>query len=186
MSGFSRFLRKRSIARTLESVTAGIAAAQTQESGLLAALQEIQSSSAPDTEGLDIASKRSINFMILSFAQQLYLHFSKDNLAGLAKEAGDKSVGAINYGAKEDCDAFLELLRTRSGGLDNVADYADILQQRAKLISEKALFEKDDDAVPVPGTVATVFSIDRNGSIREKDANLLAENYWDVANVVSR
>ena len=50
MSGFSRFLRKRSIARTLGSVTEGIAVARMQESRLLAALEEIESSSAPDTE----------------------------------------------------------------------------------------------------------------------------------------
>lgn len=186
MSGFSRFLQKRSIEKTLASVTTGIAEAQIQESSLLATLEEIQSSSAPDTEGLDIGSKRSINFMILSFAQQLYLHFSKDNLAGLAKETGDKGVGAINYGSKSDCETILELLQDRADSMDNVTEFADILQQRAKLISQKALFEKDDAAVPVPGTVSTVFSIDENGAITEKDANLLGENYWDVANVFSR
>ena len=186
MSGFSRFLQKRSIEKTLASVTAGIAEAKMHESGLLATLEEIQSSSAPDTEGLDIGSKRSINFMILSFAQQLYLHFSKDNLAGLGKETGDKAVGAINYGSRSDCETILELLQNRAASMDNVTEFADILQQRAKLISGKALFDKDDDAVPVPGTVSTVFSIDENGAITEKDANLLGENYWDVTNVVSR
>jgi len=186
MNGFWRFLRKRSIARTAKSMTQGIALARMNESELLAALEKIQSSSAPDTEGLDIASKRSINFMILSFAQQLYLHFSKDNLAGLAKETDEKGVGSINYGSKQDCDAILELLRTRSGSMDKTSEFADILQQRAKLISEKALFDKDDDAVPVPATVSTIFSIDETGAITEIDANLLGENYWDVVNVVSR
>ena len=186
MNGFSRFLRKRSIEKRLESLTEGIAEAQMQESRLLTTLEEIQARSAPDTQGLDIASKRSINFMILSFAQQLYLHFSKDNLSGLAKESGDKEVGSINYGDQNDCNAILELLRNRSGSMDNVTEYADILQRRAKLIAEKAVFQKDDDAVPVPGTVSTVFSIDENGAIIEKDANLLGENYWDLANVFSR
>jgi hypothetical protein len=186
MSGFLRFLKKRSIENTLASVNEGLSVAQMQESKLLATLEQIQSSSAPDTEGLDISSKRNINFMILSFAQQIYLHFSKDNLAGLAKETGDKGVGAINYGSKSDCETILELLENRSSSMDNVTEFADILQQRAKLISEKALFENDDDAVPVPGTVSTVYSIDANGAIKEIDANLLAENYWDVANVASR
>ena len=186
MSGFSRFLKKRSIENTLASVNEGISVAQMQESKLLATLEQIQSSNAPDTEGLDIGSKRNINFMILSFAQQIYLHFSRDNLAGLAKETGDKDVGAINYGSKSDCETILELLENRSGSMDNVTEFADILQQRAKLISEKALFDEDVDAVPVPGTVSTVYSIDANGAIKEIDANLLAENYWDVANIVSR
>jgi len=186
MSGFTRFLRKRSIAKTLESLKERIAVAQLQESELLSELEQIQSSTAPDTQGLDTASKRSINFMIMSFAQLLYLHFSVDNLAGLAKEAGDKSVGAINYGSKWDCDTILENLRNRADSMESVTDYADILQQRAKLISDNALFASDDDAVPVPGTVSTVFAIDVNGVIKEKDANLLGENYWDLTKVVSR
>ena len=186
MSGFTRFLRKRSIAKTLESLKERIAVAQLQESELLSALEQIQSSTAPDTQGLDTASKRRINFMIMSFAQLLYLHFSVDNLAGLAKEAGDKSVGAINYGSKWDCDTILENLRNRADSMESVTDYADILQQRAKLISDNALFASDNDAVPVPGTVSTVFAIDVNGVIKEKDANLLGENYWDLTKVVSR
>ncbi len=186
MGGFARFLRRRSITKTLDEIAASIGDSQQRESELLAALEEIQSRDAPDTEGLDIASKRRINFMILSFAQQMYLEFAADGLAGMAKESGDKSAGAINYGTKADCDMILEAVRQRGDSMDNVSDIADVLQQRAKLIAEKALFKLDDDAVPVAGTVSTVFSFDRNGVVKEKDANLIGENYWNLANVLSR
>ena len=186
MGGLMRFFRKRSIARTLDSVVTGIEQSQLRESQLLGELQEIQSRQPPDTEGLDIPSKRGINFMILSFAQQLYLVFSEDNLAGLAKESGDKSVGAINYGGKSECDYILGILKKRADSMDKLTDYAEVLKRRAKLLSEKALFNGNGDAVPVPGSVCTVYSIDANGLIKERDANLLGENYWDIAAVVSR
>lgn len=186
MGGLSRILRKRSLAERLEQIEEQIAAAQATEQQLLDELAEIESRDAPDSGGLDIASKRSINFMILSFAQQMYLHFTEDDLAGMAKEAGDKSVGAINYGNKNDCDRILELVARRGKSMENLADFADILQHRARLISDKALFKNDDDAVPVPGTVATVYRIDPNGVVKEKDANLLGENYWNVSAVLSR
>jgi hypothetical protein len=70
--------------------------------------------------------------------------------------------------------------------MDNVSDYADVLQQRAKLIAEKALYKLDNDAVPVAGSVSTVYSFDQNGVLREKDANLIGEDYWELANVLSR
>jgi hypothetical protein len=38
----------------------------------------------------------------------------------------------------------------------------------------------------VPGTVATIYIIDRNGVVKEKDANLLGDNYFGVAKVLSR
>ncbi len=186
MSGIARFFRKRSITKMLDSTVARIHESQLRESELLATLEQVQSRDVPDTEGLDIASKRSINFMILSFAQQTYLHFSDDNLAGLAKESGDKSAGAINYGSKADCDSIVETIQKRADSMDNVSDFADVMQQRAKLIAEKALFNSDEDAVPIAGTVATVFKIDKNGVVTERDANLLGENYWDVASTLSR
>lgn len=186
MGGFMRFFRKRSIARTLTDISTGLVDAQAREKALLDKLEEVQSRQAPDTEGLDVASKRSINFMILAFAQQIYLHFAEDNLAGLAKESGDKSVGAIKYGSKTDCDSILEMLQKRGGSMAKVQEFADVLKERAKLIAAKALFDGNDDAVPAPDTVATVFAIDADGRIRETDANLLGENYWGLANVVSR
>ena len=69
---------------------------------------------------------------------------------------------------------------------DKATEFADILQQRAKLIAEKAVFRNDDDAVPVSGTVSTVFGISDKGVIKTTDANLLGENYWNLAAILSR
>ena len=186
MGGIARFFRRRSITKTLDGIAGQMGESQLRESELLAALEEVKCRVAPDTEGLDIASKRGINFMILSFAQQMYLQFQEGGLAGMAKESDDKSAGAINYGNKADCDLILEAVRQRGDSMDNVSDYADVLQQRAKLIAEKALFKLDDDAVPEAGSVSTVYSFDQNGVVREKDANLIGENYWELANILSR
>jgi hypothetical protein len=95
-------------------------------------------------------------------------------------------VGAINYGTKADCDSILEVVQKRVDSMDTVSDFADVLQRRAKLIAAKALFGLDEDAVPVAGTVSTVFSLHANAEISENDANLIGENYWNIANVLSR
>jgi hypothetical protein len=153
---------------------------------LLLELERIGNSTPPDQAGLDTAAKRSINFMILSFAQQLYLDYTEDNLAGLAKEASEKSVGAINYGSKADCDELLEILTKRREDTEHADDFVETLQKRAKLIAEHALFRNDDDVVPAPGTVATIYDINANGVVRQSDANLLGENYFAVAKVLSR
>lgn len=186
MGGFARFLRRRTITRNLDEIAIRIEESQQRESDLLASLEEVNARDLPDTEGLDIASKRSINFMILSFAQQMYLHFSDGDLAGLAKEAGEKSVGSSNYGTKTVCDSILKTVQTRGDSMENVSGFADVLQRRAKMISEKAMFEVDNDAVPIAGTVATVFDIDSNGLVREHEANLIGDNYWKIAMVLSR
>ncbi len=186
MSGLVKLIRGRSMMASLDDIAASIHDAQHNEERLLLKLEEIQNREPPHIQGLDIATKRTINFMILSFAQQLYVHFQENGLAAMAKEASDKSVGAIKYGGKKECDELITRIGERLEKFDGVTDFADILQQRAKLIAEKARFGGDDDAVPTSATVATLYVISNRGSVKEQEINLLGENYWNLAEVVSR
>lgn len=186
MSGLFHFFRHRSLTASLHSIAESIAVAQHEEQALLLRYDEIRNREPPETEGLAIPTKRLINFMILAFAQQLYLHFSEDDLADMAKEAGEKSVGARNYGSKQECDKIIALVKKRCDSLDKSTELADILQKRAKLIADNAQFRSEDDAVPVSGSVSTVFAIGAGGVKRQMDADLLGEKYWDLDNILSR
>lgn len=186
MNGVSKMFRGRGLKTEIDLIVARIEAGQAREQELLQNLENVHNKKAPDNGGLDDATKRSINFMILSFAQQLYLHFADENLGELAKEASEKSVGAINYGTKSECDEVIERIERRWDSMESVSDIADVLQHRAKLIAKHAVFRNNDDVVPVAGTVATVFAIDANGVVREKDANLIGENYFGISKVLSR
>lgn len=186
MGAVGKLVRGRAQAASVDKLESDLVAAQAAEGNLLLELERIEKLEPPAHMGLDIAAKRSINFMILALAQQLYLEYAEDNLAGLAKEASDKSVGAVNYGSRADCDELLELIARRRERVEGAGDSAGILKKRASLIAKHALFRNDDDAVPVPGTVATVFRVDANGVVSQADANLLGENYFGVARVLSR
>jgi len=186
MGGIAKVFRGRSQAASVDRIQGTITEAQASERELLRELEQIGHLEPPPHQGLEISAKRSINFMIIAFAQQLYLDYDEDNLVGLAKEAREKSVGAINYGGRADCDALLQRLDTRREELEKTGDFAELLKKRAKLIAKHAMFRHDDDAVPVPGTVATVFDISPSGSTQQLDANLLGENYFGITKVLSR
>ena len=186
MNGLVRFFRKRAVRASLDELAASIDAGQQREEQLLRDLEELQNLPPPETQGLDIAAKRTINFTILAFAQHLYLHFREDGLVALAKEADDKSVGAINYGGRKDCERVVSMVRKQLGRLDKSRDFAGAVRERAKLIAEKAVFRNDSDAVPVSASVSTVFEIGKQGAVKETDANLLGENYWNLTDIVSR
>jgi len=186
MNGISKMFHKNSLQADIDEIAARIALGQANENELLQALEKTHNLDPPDHDGLDRATKRSINFMILSFVQQLYLHFEEDGLAAMAKEASEKSVGAVNYGTKFECDEIIERIEKRWDSMRSVTEFADVLQKRAKLIADHAMFRNDDDVVPAAGTVATVFAIDANGVVREKDISLLGDNYFGVAKVLSR
>jgi hypothetical protein len=186
MNSFVRIFRGRALAAEIDDIGTRIKAGRSQEREMLQKFNEIEQLDPPDHRGLDIAAKRSINFMILSFAQQLYLNFEEDHLVDLAKEASEKSVGAINYGRKAECDVILERLERRKSEVEQEPDRAEILKQRSRLLAEHAQFRHDDDAVPVPGSVATVFAIDTNGGVEEHDVNIMGDNYFAIAKVLSR
>ena len=186
MGSISKMLRGRSQTSQVESLEASIVAAQAREQELLQELAGVETLDPPAHQGLKISAKRSINFMILAFAQQLYLDYVEDNLVGLAKESSEKSVGAVNYGTKYECDELLQRLTRRREEVEQAGDFAELLKTRAKMIAKNALFRNDDDAVPVPGTVATIFDIDPNGVVHQSDAGLLGENYFGIAKVLSR
>ncbi|HEX7062717.1 MAG TPA: hypothetical protein VF200_12150 [Woeseiaceae bacterium] len=186
MSGFLKLFRRRSVTAVLDRLAEQVQEARDGEALLLDRLAEIAAEKPPEIQGLDLAAKRSINLSILSFAQQLYLTFGDEELAALAKEACDKSAGAIRYGSRNECERLLERIRGRVKAMDESPDVAEVLQQRAKLIGQSAMFGSERDAVPVAGTVATLFDIRADGQVTKSEANLLGENYWAIAKVLSR
>ncbi len=186
MSGFLKIFKRRSVNAFLNSLSDQIAVAQEEEEGLLLAIEEIQNRTPPDTEGLDVPSKRSINLMIVAFAQQLYLSFSDADLAAMAKESSEKSVGAINYGSHDDCEQVMEKIRQVTKWMEQASDFAETLQHRSKMLGEKAVFRNDSDVVPASGTIATLYDIDTNGLVRESDLNVLGENWWGISKILSR
>ncbi len=186
MSGFLKIFKRRSVKAVLANLSDQIAVAQEEEGGLLHGIEEIQNRTPPDTEGLDIPSKRSINLLIIAFAQQLFVTFSDDELAAMAKESCEKSVGAIEYGTRHDCEQVLGKIQEVIDSLEQASDFAETLQSRSKLLGEKATFRSDSDAVPASATVATLYNIDVNGLVKESDINILGENWWGISKTLSR
>ena len=186
MGPIVRFFRKRSVIRRLDGLAEQLESAKLSDAKLRSELGEVRTREAPDTQGLDTAAKRSINFMILAFAQQLYLHYEDDNIAALAKEAGEKSVGAINYGSKRDCDDLLDKALRRRHEMPAVTDFADVLKERATFLATNARFRTAEEAVPTAASVTGIALPSRSGFKRECNANLLGENYWGLAKILSR
>ena len=186
MGAFQRIFKGRSVKVILKQLELQIEAARAEEASMLANLAAISDREPPKAEGLDIPSKRSINLMILAFAQELFLQFADRDFVALVKEASDKSAGSTNYGDQHECGQILERIEDRIEVMEQSTDFAGVLQKRVKLLGEKATFRNKSDVVPVAATTTTVFDIDDNGLVTEKDVAILGENYWRISKVLSR
>ena len=187
MNSLLRIFRRRSVMSRLDKLATEINATHQQEVELLRQFEEIRHRPPPDVDGLDIRSKRQINFTILAYAQQLYLHFTDgDDLAGMSKEANEKSAGSINYGRKDECEYLLERMQKRLKSFEQSSEFPDVLRRRATLIAGQARFRSDADSVPIAQTVAKLHIIEANGLVQERHANLLGDNYWELSNALSQ
>jgi hypothetical protein len=186
MNGLSKLLRGRQSSAVIDELEAQLAVARERDAELLGEVETIRKREPPPAPGLDIKSKRSINFMILAFAQDILLRFEDTNFAAMVREAGEKSAGAIRYGSPADCGKLLRQVTAETRRVEEIADTPDALKARAARIAEHADFEAEDDAVPVPGTVAAIFAFDATGGVRTTDVNILGQDYWQLTRVVSR
>jgi hypothetical protein len=185
MTGFSKIFKGRTASEQLADLEGKLDTLREKERLLLEKVETLENLRPPDPPGLSLAEKRSINFMILSFAQHLFLQFSDRNLVALLKESSNKSVNAFNYGSKRDCDLLLERINMHIDAMEMASGRADLLRRRAELIAEHAMFKDTEDPVPIAGTVATAFTINGNGIVTKSDANLLGDNYWGIADLLS-
>ena len=181
-----KWFRGRAAAREIKNFGARIDAGQVQEEEMLQDLESVENMEPPSQRGLDIAAKRAINTKILAFAQQLYLQFGDENLLRLAKDATEKGVGTVKYGTREECAKILAVLERRGCDEHLSNTNAETLKKRLKLISQCAEYRNADDAVPVPASVARAFAIDSAGEVTETDVDMLGENYFGIAKIMSR
>ena len=186
MNAMLRLFRGRSAMKLIDSLALRLEAAMQEESALRARLEEVKCQQPPEQKGLDITAKRSINLMILAFAQQLYIHFADAEIADLLKEATERSVGAINYGTQQECAQLLETIYRARDGWHNSANFADALQKRAQFIGNDARYPSGSSAVPLASSVATLYRIDHNGRVRASDSDIVGQNYWKISTVFSR
>jgi hypothetical protein len=186
MGAVARLLRGAAANRGIESLSSRVDAGQQREQELLQALQSVEKLDPPSRCDLDLATKRSINIQILAFAQQLYLQYSDDNLLLLAKEASEKSVGAIKYGDRSACERILvDLDRCRYENWLS-GNFAEILKKRCQLLAQLAEYRDDNDTIPIPASVTTVIAIETDGEVTRTTADIIGENFFGIARILSR
>ena len=182
----ARLVLGKAVGREVEAIGKRIEEGQLSEQEMMRVLQSVQTEGPPAQTGLDRATKRAINLQILAFAQQLFLQYSEGNLLKLAKEATEKSVGAIRYGDKPACDRILASLDKCRNENWLSEDFAEVLKRRIHLITQVAEYRDAEDTVPIPASVTTVFAVNGEGEVARSTADIIGENYFGIARILSR
>lgn len=90
LTGLFSFSKRRSVGATIDNLQEQLQVELLEEARLKSHIEEIKGRTPPDAQGLDIPAKRSINYMIIAYAQQLFIQFGDGAMVGLVKEASEK------------------------------------------------------------------------------------------------
>ncbi len=187
LNSFWHFFRRRKLNARFASLRESYEATVCQIEQLQAKKRELAKQPQPTFDGLSLEGKRLINLAIIALAQQLLLHFYKQDVAVMAREASVRSVSEIEYGGLNKCRELNGIIDKRLKKLDSVEDLAGKVHQRAEFLRRDAKYRRDTDTVPEAGSFAHTqidpgsAGTDRHGYIQ---LNVLAEEYWDIYTVL--
>lgn len=186
--GFWNYFKRREINRKLETAGVSSNAAKVVLKECMEQVRLKEETPPPEFGELSIEGRRSINLMLISIAQELFLYFSKHKVSKLARDASVREVKDVNYG---DINACREMnihidkcLRKLPSGQELVAS----ARLRAAQLEKSASYRQDSDTVPVAGSFAQIpvdFADQENTRSRQTvNVNVLADDYWDIYSIL--
>jgi len=177
---FGVFSRRR-LARELEARQGDVEAVKKQLSGRLDRRAAVDSARWPEFEGIDIPAKREINLAIIALAQELYLHFSANDLAVRAREAAIGTVQEVDYGSEYECKALIGRIHDAREVPPDRSGWGPPVQARARILAAEAKFRSDRETVPMASSVARI-DVPLKGEARRipLEVNVLTDEYWDL------
>jgi DNA repair exonuclease SbcCD ATPase subunit len=143
----------------------------------------------PEFTGLDIATKREMNIMLIAAAQELYLYFSTDELARKARDATVNAIQETGYGSEDECKLLIGKVRQAVASLGADRPTVAEIEARAQAIAADAQFRGPRESVPKASSVARIDMSVRpaEGSSPRRiplEVNVLTEEYWDIYDVL--
>ena len=147
---------------------------------------KIESEPWPEFPGLNVEAKRAVNIAIIALAQHLYVHFSENDVARMARDAVTRPIQDIKYGSEQDCKYLMSKIQELLAGLREGAGWAAEIRSRAQSLRRQVTFRSERETVPMAGSLTSLPVAVGAGSFRQTvseialDVNVLSEEYWDL------
>lgn len=171
-TGILNVIKRRRLREDMQAVLASLSEAEADLNAVRARLLELENEKSPEFERLDLRVRRHLNCTVLAMAHRLAVHYSSAGILDLVRTAQEKSVGSARFGSRKNCDvlvAKVHKLKDLFEQTENEKGFAVSLREEAAAIAKMAAFNKDDDAIPLPG------------SLNGMSLNVLAQDTWSVS-----
>ncbi len=181
--GFWHYFRRRKLEDQLAGQSGPIAEARRVLEDLGAAKRTIEKEPWPEFAGLSLEGQRAINNAVLGYAQLLYVQLAASGLAQRARVARLGSIQESHYGARAECEALMAEIAVAIAAVKAPRDIRDELRARADLIKGSAVYRHPADTVPQDRSMPSAYAY-QGRAVPVREANVLADDYWDLTQLM--
>lgn len=177
--GFWHYFRRRKLQEELGGRVVRTGDARRALEDLLHAKRTIEKEPWPEFGGISLEGQRAINNAVLGYAQLLYVQLADSGLAARTRAARIGSIHESHYGSRQECESLMSEIATALVAVRSTRDIREELKARAELIRQAAVYRHPSDTVPQDRSMPSAYAY-RGGAVPVREANVLAEDYWDV------
>ena len=180
LTAFWHYFRRRRGQRALESLRQGVVVADSAVGELHAEKSAIVAEMAPDFPGISLGARRSINLAIISYAESLCEHVDEFGLAARAKEAVARRVHEMAFGSRTECEEYMQRVQKAQTAVANHRQITAAVKGKLERLRAIGEYRNLADTVPTADSLAAA------SAASQSQWNVLAEDYWDLFNLLLR
>ena len=180
LTAFWHYFRRRRRQRALESLRQSLGVADSAVGDLHAEKSAIMAEAAPEFAGISLGARRNINLAIISYAESLCDHVDEFGLAARAKEAVARRVHEMEFGSRAECEDYMQRVQKAQTVIANHRQITAAVKGKLERLRATSEYRNLADTVPTADSHAAARAASQN------QWNVLAEDYWDLYNLLLR
>jgi hypothetical protein len=180
LTAFWHYFRRRRQQRMLESLRQGVVLADAAVGDLHAEKSAIIAEAAPEFPGISLNARRNINLAIISYAESLCEQVDAFGLAARAKEAVARRVHEMGFGSRAECEDYMQRVQKAHAAIANQRQITAGVKPKLERLRATGEYRNVADTVPTADSLAAA------SAASSSQWNVLAEDYWDLFNLLLR
>jgi hypothetical protein len=178
LAAFWYYFKRRRLRKSLETLRQSVVVADAAVGDLHAEKSAIGAEAAPEFPGISLNARRSINLAIISYAESLCEQVDAFGLAAKTKEAVARRVHEMSFGSRDDCEGYMQRVQKAQSAIANQKQITAGVRAKLERLRAACEYRNTADTVPTADSLAAATAA---GSW-----NVLAEDYWDLYNLLLR
>lgn len=178
LTAFWHYFKRRKLQKSLETLRQGVVLADAAVGDLHAEKSAITNEALAEFPGISLNARRNINLAIICYAESLCEHADAFQLAARAKEAVARRVHEMTFGSRADCEGYMQRVQKAQVAVSNNKQVTAGVRAKLERLRANCEYRNTADTVPTADSLAA------GGS--SANWNVLAEDYWDLYNLLLR